>query len=140
MVGGGRSCSRGEGWRPGMETGVYRAGSSGTQGCVRVFSAWEPCDSQRGPRRTPSVAYVPSHNMCPRGHQLGQCPSLTHWRFPGGDLGLIEEDAEFPETSQRCGRCGHLCLSPKLPLDTISLHFRRFCWVQVLGDALWPAE
>lgn len=40
-----------------------------------------------------------------------------------GNLGLKEEEALFPKTSQRLGSCEYLYLFPELPLVTISLHF-----------------
>lgn len=53
------------------------AGSSGAQRHVRVFSAWEPCDSLRGPRDPSLCTYL--HTPCVHvGTRLGSArPLLT---------------------------------------------------------------
>lgn len=56
---------RREGWDLGWKDGC-EGGSSGAQGHVRVFSAWEPqTPEDPGP---PSPKILPSHTMCPCGH------------------------------------------------------------------------
>lgn len=83
-----------------------------------------PVNPQKSPGDPSLCACLHSNTTCPCEHQtMGTVFLLLIGGSQVGNLGLKEEEALFPKTSQRLGSCEYLYLFPELPLVTISLHF-----------------